>query len=51
MMQWVGQKIMFGEMADVALIRGQRVLPKKAIEGGFAFAYSVIDDAMVAAVG
>lgn len=39
-----------GEMADVALIDGQRVFPKRAVELGFVFQYPTIDGAMRAAV-
>jgi NAD dependent epimerase/dehydratase family enzyme len=44
-------RLIVGEMADVALVDGQRVLPKRATELGFQFRYSTIDDAMRAAVG
>jgi hypothetical protein len=43
-------KMLFGEMADAALIRGQRVLPKKAIDNGFTFQHVTIDEAMASAL-
>jgi hypothetical protein len=43
-------RLLIGEMADVALIRGQRVVPKRAQEIGFTFTYPAIDAAMAAAV-
>lgn len=39
-------KILFGEMATVMLIKGQRVLPKRAIELGFQFTFPDIAPAM-----
>jgi NAD dependent epimerase/dehydratase family enzyme len=32
-------KLAFGEMAQVALLSGQRVLPKRLLDAGFAFAH------------
>jgi uncharacterized protein (TIGR01777 family) len=43
-------RLMFGAMADVALIRGQRVAPRKAVDNGFSFTYGTIDAAMAAAL-
>jgi uncharacterized protein (TIGR01777 family) len=43
-------KILLGEMAGVALLAGQRVIPKRALDGGFSFEYPDIDSAMRAAV-
>ena len=43
-------KILLGEMAGVALLAGQRVIPKRAVEGGFSFEYPNILTAMYAAV-
>jgi hypothetical protein len=39
-----------GEMADVALINGQRVIPRRALDLGFTFRYPEIDAAMASAV-
>jgi uncharacterized protein (TIGR01777 family) len=38
-------RLVLGEMADAALLTGQRVLPAKAQSLGFRFAYPTIDDA------
>jgi len=43
-------KTMFGQMASDTLLRGQRVLPRRAIELGYQFRYPTIDQAMPAAV-
>jgi uncharacterized protein (TIGR01777 family) len=43
-------RLLVGEMADVALIGGQRVLPKRTLALGFTFRYPSIDAAMRAAV-
>jgi len=43
-------KILLGEMAGVALLAGQRVIPRRALEGGFSFEYPDITGAMRAAV-
>jgi len=43
-------KILLGEMAGVAVLAGQRVIPKRAVEGGFSFEYPNILTAMYAAV-
>jgi len=43
-------KILIGEMAGVALLSGQRVIPRRALEAGFTFQYANIDKAMSAAV-
>jgi uncharacterized protein (TIGR01777 family) len=39
-------RIIVGEMADAALLGGQRVLPRRAIESGFAFAHPEVHDAL-----
>ena len=44
-------KIMFGEMAEVALLRGQRAVPTRAKELGFGFRYEEILPAMAAIFG
>ena len=41
-------RILFGEFANEGLIRGQRVIPKRAIDAGFQFAYPDIDGALAA---
>ena len=46
----LGLRALVGEMADVALVSGQRVVPKRALELGFTFAYPHIDDTLRAAV-
>jgi hypothetical protein len=43
-------RLLFGEMADVALLAGQRVMPKKALEMQFGFRYPDVDLAMRAAL-
>jgi uncharacterized protein (TIGR01777 family) len=43
-------RILVGEMADVALVDGQRVLPARARELGFAFQYEDVNAALVAAL-
>ena len=44
-------RAVFGEMAVEMLIKGQRLVPKHAIDLGFQFKYPAIADAMTAAVG
>jgi len=44
-------RIVFGEMADLMLVAGQRVVPKRAADQGFSFRYPEIDAALQAAVG
>ncbi len=39
-------RLLFGEMADVALLAGQRAVPDKAERLGFAFRYQTIDDSV-----
>jgi uncharacterized protein len=39
-------RIMFGELADVALLASQKVAPRVATAGGFAFKYSNVDAAL-----
>lgn len=43
-------RLMFGELADGALLASQRVVPAKAQSGGFAFNYADVDSAMRASV-
>jgi uncharacterized protein (TIGR01777 family) len=43
-------KILLGEMAGVALLAGQRVIPKRALEGGFTFEFPNVITAVYAAV-
>lgn len=43
-------RLIVGEMAGVALLAGQRVIPKRAIDAGFSFQYPHIDAAMRAAL-
>ena len=44
-------KLVVGEMADVALLRGQRVLPARAQELGFTFRYPELKAALAAEFG
>lgn len=39
-------KILFGEMGESLLLKGQRVFPKKLLESGFSFKYQNIDSAL-----
>jgi len=41
-------KLVVGEMAEVALLRGQRVLPARAQELGFTFRYPELKAALAA---
>jgi uncharacterized protein len=41
-------RLLLGEMADVALISGQRVVPKRALDEGFVFKYPTIESALAA---
>jgi NAD dependent epimerase/dehydratase family enzyme len=43
--------VLFGELAGPLLIRGQRVIPGRALAAGFTFAHPGIDDAMTSSVG
>lgn len=43
-------RLIVGEMAGVALLKGQRVIPKRALDGGFSFEFTDIASAMRAAV-
>lgn len=43
-------RIMFGELADGALLASQRVTPAKALAGGFRFTYADVDAALKSAV-
>ena len=43
-------KILLGEMAGVALLAGQRVIPRRALDAGFSFEYPDISSAMLSAV-
>lgn len=39
-------RVLFGEMANDMLIRGQRVVPKRALDAGFQFTYPTVDAAL-----
>ena len=39
-------RLMFGEMADEALLGGQRVMPRRAQSEGFRFAYPAVESAL-----
>ncbi len=41
----VAVRTMFGEMGDAALLQGQRALPARLLEAGFAFRYPELDAA------
>jgi uncharacterized protein (TIGR01777 family) len=43
-------RLAFGEMADEALLAGQRVVPKKLMDAGFAFQYPGIEGALQVAI-
>jgi uncharacterized protein (TIGR01777 family) len=43
-------RVLFGELADPLLIRGQRVVPKRALEYGFVFAHPSVDEAVAHAI-
>ncbi len=43
-------RLLFGEMADLMLVAGQRVVPKRAVAGGFVFTYPEFVPAMAAAL-
>lgn len=42
-------KLLFGELAG-ALLSGQRVAPRKALEAGYRFRYPALDAALAAAL-
>lgn len=42
----VAVKTLFGEMGDEALLAGQRVLPERLLNAGFAFEYAELDAAL-----
>ena len=44
-------RLLFGEMADAVLIRGQRVVPRRALELGFTFTHPEIGEALRDAMG
>jgi uncharacterized protein (TIGR01777 family) len=41
-----GLRLLFGEMADVALLSSQRVLPSRLLETGYAFRYPALEGAL-----
>ena len=41
-------RLMFGQMADEALLAGQRVIPRHATDDGFTFEHSTLPDALAA---
>jgi uncharacterized protein (TIGR01777 family) len=43
-------RLLVGEVATYALIQGQRVVPRRALEAGFSFKYPTIAEALPAAV-
>ena len=43
-------KAAFGDMADEALLQGQRVLPARLLEAGFVFAFPDLDSALLRAL-
>lgn len=44
-------RLMFGEMADALLLNGQKVVPEKALQHGYAFKYPTIDTALAHILG
>jgi uncharacterized protein (TIGR01777 family) len=46
----VALKALLGEMASVALLAGQRVIPKRAMDGGYAFKYPTLPGALTSAL-
>jgi uncharacterized protein (TIGR01777 family) len=44
-------RVVFGELAGPLLIRGQRVVPARALAAGFTFGHPHIDDAMTTSLG
>ena len=43
-------RVIVGELADAALITGQRVVPKRLLASGFSFAYPDVSTALAAAL-
>ena len=43
-------KLLFGEMGDRLLLHGQRVIPKRLLDNGFAFEYEHLNDALRASL-
>jgi len=41
-------RILLGEMAEGLLLSGQRAIPRKALDGGFSFRYTRVDEALMA---
>ena len=39
-------KALFGEMAEVMLLQGQRVLPRRLLASGFTFRHPTLDGAL-----
>ena len=46
----LAMRLIVGELADVALLQGQRVLPKRALDAGFQFTYPDLPAALQAAL-
>jgi len=44
-------RLVLGEMADGLLLSGQRAVPAKALDAGFAFRYPRVDDGLAALFG
>jgi NAD dependent epimerase/dehydratase family enzyme len=44
-------RLLMGEMADALVLGGQRVLPRKAEEGGYSFRYPYLGPAIHAIYG
>ena len=44
-------KVLFGEMADELLLKGQRVIPRKALDMGFEFRFPEIHGALESIFG
>ena len=39
-------RLLFGEMGDCLLLKGQRVIPKRILESGYVFQYSTLEQAL-----
>jgi uncharacterized protein (TIGR01777 family) len=46
----IAMKLLFGEMAEVMLLKGQRLRPRRAMELGFRYRFEDLDEAMRDAV-
>jgi NAD dependent epimerase/dehydratase family enzyme len=42
----VALRVMLGEMADALILTGQRVLPQRALDDGYAFTFPTLEPAL-----